>query len=104
MSRKCILERNKKRIYLHERYKEKRLKIKEQIRLARKNSNYSEIASLYAQLHMLPRDSSKVRQQNRCMLSGRARSYIRAFGMSRIKFRDYASKGMIPGIIKTSNY
>jgi small subunit ribosomal protein S14 len=53
-------------------------------------------------LSRLPRNSSPVRLHNRCKLSGRPKGYIRQFGVSRIAFRELASKGLIPGIKKAS--
>ena len=53
-------------------------------------------------LHLLPRNSSPTRRKNRCSETGRPRGYMRAFGLSRISFRDHASKGEIPGITKAS--
>jgi small subunit ribosomal protein S14 len=50
----------------------------------------------------LPRNSSPTRWKNRDMLHGRPRGYMRRFGLSRINFRDKASKGEIPGITKSS--
>jgi small subunit ribosomal protein S14 len=53
-------------------------------------------------LSLLPRNSSPVRLHNRCKLTGRPKGYIRQFGISRISFRELASKGLIPGIKKAS--
>ena len=53
-------------------------------------------------LSRLPRNSSPVRLHNRCKLTGRPKGYIRQFGISRIAFRELASKGLIPGIKKAS--
>ncbi|MBI2967905.1 MAG: 30S ribosomal protein S14 [Bacteroidetes bacterium] len=53
-------------------------------------------------LALLPRNSSKVRLRNRCKLTGRARGYMRIFGISRITFREMASDGKIPGLTKAS--
>ena len=50
----------------------------------------------------LPRNSSKVRIRNRCIMSGRPRGYYRKFGLSRIALRDLASEGQIPGVVKAS--
>jgi len=44
----------------------------------------------------------KVRAYNRCPICGRARAYIRKFGVCRICFRDFASKGKLPGVVKSS--
>ncbi|WP_156291066.1 30S ribosomal protein S14 [Oceanobacillus salinisoli] len=56
----------------------------------------------YEALRKLPRDSSPTRLKNRCALTGRPRSYMRKFGMSRIAFREYAHKGQVPGVKKSS--
>ena len=53
-------------------------------------------------LQKLPRNSSPTRQNNRCNETGRSRSYMRRFGLSRISFREHASKGEIPGVKKAS--
>ena len=53
-------------------------------------------------LQKLPRNSSPTRWKNRDTLSGRPRGYMRRFGLSRINFREKASKGEIPGITKSS--
>ncbi|HEY5268646.1 MAG TPA: 30S ribosomal protein S14 [Candidatus Saccharimonadales bacterium] len=53
-------------------------------------------------LHKLPRNSSPTRYKNRCNETGRARAYMRQFGLSRIAFREHAVKGEIPGITKSS--
>lgn len=56
----------------------------------------------YEGLAKLPRDASPVRLTNRCKVSGRRRSYIRKFGVSRITFREMALAGLIPGVTKAS--
>ena len=56
----------------------------------------------YAGLSQLPRDASPTRVVNRCQMSGRRRSFIRRFKLSRIAFRELASNGMIPGVTKSS--
>jgi small subunit ribosomal protein S14 len=53
-------------------------------------------------LHKLPRNSSPTRWKNRCIETGRPHGYMRQFGMSRISFREHASKGEIPGVTKSS--
>jgi len=53
-------------------------------------------------LRKLPRDSSPTRLKNRCEVTGRPRGYLRKFKMSRIAFREYAHKGQIPGVKKSS--
>jgi small subunit ribosomal protein S14 len=53
-------------------------------------------------LAKLPRNSSPTRWKNRCIETGRPHAYMRQFGLSRISFREHASKGEIPGVTKAS--
>ena len=53
-------------------------------------------------LHLLPRNSSPTRFKNRCTETGRPRAFMRQFGLSRLSFREHASKGEIPGVTKAS--
>ncbi len=53
-------------------------------------------------LHKLPRNSAPSRYKNRCSETGRPRAYMRQFGLSRLTFREHASKGEIPGVTKAS--
>ena len=55
-------------------------------------------------LSKLPRNSNPIRLHNRCMITGRPKGYMRQFGISRIQFREMASKGLIPGVKKASWY
>ncbi len=80
--------REVKRAKLCAKYAEKRKALKE--------------AGDYAGLQKLPKNSSPVRLHNRCSLTGRPKGYMRVFGISRIQFREMASKGLIPGIRKAS--
>jgi small subunit ribosomal protein S14 len=88
MARLSVVVRNQKREELVEKYAEKRKALK--------------AAGDYAALDKLPRNASPVRLRNRCQLTGRPRGYIRQFGLCRIKFRDMASDGKIPGVKKSS--
>jgi len=88
MARKAIIARQKKREEMVRKYAAKRKALKE--------------AGDYQALALLPKNSSPVRLKNRCMLTGRPRGYIRRFGISRIKFRELALEGKIPGVKKTS--
>jgi len=56
----------------------------------------------YVGLSRLPKNSNPIRMHNRCMLTGRPKGYMRQFGISRITFREMASKGLIPGVRKAS--
>jgi small subunit ribosomal protein S14 len=56
----------------------------------------------YIGLDKLPKNASPVRLHNRCKLTGRPRGYMRKFGISRVTFRELASQGKIPGIVRAS--
>lgn len=88
MAKKSMIARDKKRLALIEKFSEKRATLKAE-------------GDLDA-LQKLPRNSSPSRRKNRDMLDGRPRGYIRRFGMNRIRFREEASKGNIPGVTKSS--
>jgi small subunit ribosomal protein S14 len=88
MSKKSIIARQRKREKMVVKYADKRKALKE--------------AGDYMALSLLPRDSSPVRLKNRCLLTGRPKAYIRKFGLSRIKFRELALAGRIPGVTKAS--
>jgi len=80
--------REVKRVKMAKRYAAKRAALKA-------DGNYVALSSL-------PRNSNPIRQRNRCMITGRPRGYMRQFGISRITFREMASKGLIPGVRKAS--
>jgi len=88
MAKESMKAREVKRAKLVEKYAAKRAALKE--------------AGDYSALALLPKNSSPVRKHNRCMLSGRPKGYMRLFGISRINFREMASKGLIPGVKKAS--
>ncbi|HOU27016.1 MAG: 30S ribosomal protein S14 [Paludibacteraceae bacterium] len=56
----------------------------------------------YEALQSIPKNASPVRLHNRCKITGRPKGYMRIFGISRIQFREMASKGLIPGVRKAS--
>lgn len=88
MARKSLIARDEKRKMLIAKYAKKRQQLK-------MNGDRSKLAKL-------PRNSSPTRLKNRCKLSGRPRGFMRFFGISRIDFRELASKGEIMGIKKSS--
>ena len=79
---------------------DKRQALKKIISDPRKSSEEKMAAVL--QLNKLPKNSSPVRLRNRCRMTGRARGYLRKFQLSRLCFRELASSGLIPGIVKAS--
>jgi small subunit ribosomal protein S14 len=88
MAKESMKAREVKRAKMIARYAEKRKALKE--------------AGDYQKLATLPRNSSAVRLHNRCLITGRPKGYMRQFGISRIVFREMASKGLIPGVRKAS--
>ena len=88
MARSAVKARELKRERTVEKYAEKRAQLKAE--------------GDYIGLDKLPRNSSPVRLHNRCKLTGRPRGYMRKFGISRVTFRELASKGLIPGVTKSS--
>ena len=88
MAKKSMIARDEKRKKMITKYAAKRAELKE-------------LGDLDG-LQKLPRNASPTRWKNRDVLSGRPRGYMRRFGLSRINFREKASKGEIPGITKSS--
>lgn len=88
MAKKSIVNRDEKRKKMIDKYAAKRAEMKQ--------------AGDYVGLHLLPRNSSPTRRKNRCIETGRPHGYMRTFGLSRISFREHASKGEIPGVTKAS--
>jgi len=88
MAKKSMLARNAKRQKMIEKYAAKRAELK--------------AAGDLEGLAKLPKNSSPTRYKNRCAETGRPRGYMRQFGLSRIAFREHASRGEIPGVTKSS--
>ncbi|MCG6884764.1 MAG: 30S ribosomal protein S14 [Silicimonas sp.] len=100
MAKKAMIEREKKRQKLVEKYAAKRAALKEIINDQSKSVEERFKASL--KLAELPRNSSATRLHNRCQLTGRPHAYYRKLKMSRIALRDLGSQGQIPGLVKSS--
>lgn len=100
MAKKSSIQKNLKRQKLVAKYAEKRAQLKKV--LSNPNSTDEEFFAAQNAMAKLPRNSSRVRVRNRCSVSGRARAYIRKFGLSRITFRELALDGKIPGVTKAS--
>ena len=88
MARKCLIARQEKRERLVNKYAKLRKELKEK--------------GDYEALQKLPKNSSPVRLNNRCMFTGRVRSYYRKFGISRLVLREMALRGEIPGLKNSS--
>ncbi len=100
MTKKSIIARENKRSFLIKKFFLKRKGLKKIIS-SNKTSSKDRWKSII-KLQNLPRNSSIVRHRNRCKLTGRPHAYLRKFGLSRIKFREFAVKGYIPGLRKSS--
>jgi small subunit ribosomal protein S14 len=100
MAKTSMIERQKKRQALVAKYATRRAELKA---IAKDiNRPMEERFKARLQLAKLPRNSSPTRLHSRCLVTGRPRSYYRKLRMSRIALRDLASKGEIPGMVKSS--
>ena len=88
MAREAVKARERKRERMVAKYAEKRAKLK--------------AAGDYEALDKIPKNASPVRLHNRCKLTGRPKGYIRFFGVSRVKLRELAVNGKVPGLKKAS--
>ena len=88
MARKSVIAREAKRERMANKYAALRKQLKEEGR--------------WDELDRLPRNSNPIRQHNRCKLTGRPKGYMRQFGICRVKFREMALQGKIPGVTKSS--
>lgn len=100
MAKKSKVERNEQRKVIVARYAERRAALKDIIR--RPSSTDRERADAQLALQRLPRDSSATRVRNRDAVDGRPRGYIGKVGLSRIRLRQMAHNGELPGIAKSS--
>lgn len=100
MAKESMKMRELKRQKLTAKYAEKRIALKNVI--SAPNTSDEERWEAVLKLQSLPRDSSPIRQRNRCRVTGRPHGFLRKFGMSRIKVREKAMRGEIPGLKKAS--
>lgn len=100
MPRRAKIVSNEKR----KKMSQKHLKLRIELRAKVKSITLSDEERWEAQdkLQKLPRNSCENRVRNRCVITGRARSVYRTFGLSRLEFRRLALKGMLPGVTKSS--
>lgn len=100
MAKKAMVEREKKRQKLVDKYATKRAALKE---IAKDESKpMEERFKARLKLAKLPRNSSATRLHNRCQLTGRPHAYYRKLKMSRIALRELGSNGQVPGLVKSS--
>ncbi|MBJ7224119.1 MULTISPECIES: 30S ribosomal protein S14 [Enterobacterales] len=100
MAKQSMKAREVVRVKLADKYRAKREELKAII--SGVNSSDEERWDAVLKLQTLPRDSSPSRQRNRCRQTGRPHAFLRKFGLSRIKVREAAMRGEIPGLKKAS--
>lgn len=100
MAKLSMIARDKKRAELAKKYFAKRQELKAII--SGTDASDEERWNAVLKLQTLPRDSSPSRQRNRCRQTGRPHGVLRKFGLSRIKVRESAMRGEIPGLKKAS--
>ena len=100
MAKTSSIEKNKRRTRMTKTFAARRAKLK--AIAMDKNLSMEERFAASIKLAELPRNSSKVRIHNRCEVTGRPKAYYRKLKMSRIALRDLGSKGLIPGLVKSS--
>ncbi|HAB79863.1 MAG TPA: 30S ribosomal protein S14 [Glaciecola sp.] len=100
MAKESMKAREVKRAKLVSKYAVKRAELKAII--SDINASEEDRWNAVLKLQQLPRDSSRSRQQNRCRITGRPHGFLRKFGLSRIKLREAAMRGEVPGLKKAS--
>lgn len=100
MAKKSKIVKNEQRRELVQRYAERRAELKKTIRDPA--SSPERRAAAVSALQRLPRDSSPVRLRNRDVVDGRPRGHLRKFGLSRVRVREMAHRGELPGVRKAS--
>jgi len=100
MAKNSMVQRELKRTKLVARFAEKRKSLKATIKSS--TTSLEEKMAAVDSLQKLPRDSSEVRQHNRCRITGRPHGVYRKFGLCRNKIREAAMRGDIPGLVKAS--
>ena len=100
MAKVSMIQREKKRTKMVARYAKKRAELKAVI--GDVNRSDEERWEAQNKLQRLPRDSSPIRQQNRCRITGRPHGVYRKFGLCRNILREVAMRGEVPGLVKSS--
>ena len=100
MTRKSIIARENKRLKTVKKYAAKRAAVKKAF--LDQNNSYEDRMAAFAKLQKLPRDASPSRGVRRCSITGRPHAVYRKFGLSRIKLREAAMRGDVPGLVKSS--
>ena len=94
-----MIEREKKRIKLNNKYQTKRENLLKQYQTT---EDFNLKLEIHSKIQRLPRNSAKIRIRNRCWKTGRPRGYYRDFGVSRHVLREMAHQCLLPGVTKSS--
>ena len=94
-----MVEREKKRIKLNNKYRAKRENLLKQYQTT---EDFTLKLEIHSKIQQLPRNSSKIRIRNRCWKTGRPRGFYRDFGISRHVLREMAHQCLLPGVTKSS--
>jgi small subunit ribosomal protein S14 len=100
MAKKSSIEKNNRRLRMSKQFAARRAKLKAII--GDKEKPMEERFAATLKLAELPRNSSTTRYRNRCEITGRPRSVYRKTKLSRIAMREFGSRGMVPGLVKSS--
>lgn len=100
MAKVSAVQKDLKRRKLVKKYASKRAALKAII--MDKSKSVEERFAATMEMAELPKNSAKIRQMNRCALTGRPHAVYRKFKLSRIAVRDLASRGELPGVTKAS--
>ncbi|MGH4032114.1 30S ribosomal protein S14 [Actinomycetota bacterium Odt1-20B] len=100
MAKKSKIAKNEKRKETVELYAARRAELKEVIR--RPSATPAEREAAATELRRQPRDASATRVRNRDSVDGRPRGHLRRFGLSRVRLREQAHAGFLPGVTKSS--
>jgi len=99
MAKKSMVEREKKRIKLNNKYQAKRENLLKQYQTT---EDFTLKLEIHSKIQKLPRNSAKIRIRNRCWKTGRPRGFYRDFGISRHVLREMAHQCLLPGVTKSS--
>ncbi|MBD2439157.1 30S ribosomal protein S14 [Nostoc sp. FACHB-110] len=99
MAKKSMIEREKKRAKLVEKYAQKREALLVEFQQA---ESLEDKLDAHRKIQQLPRNSAPNRRRNRCWVTGRPRGVYRDFGLSRNVLREWAHEGLLPGVVKSS--
>ena len=100
MAKKSKIAKNNQRAVIIARYAERRLELKKA--LVDPNSTDESREAARVGLQKLPRNASPARVRSRDVIDGRPRGVLTKFGVSRVRFRDMAHRGELPGVTKSS--